>query len=575
MDRLYNASKNFLDVKIKKLSKFLNINSDLAFLNLCMGLVSDLDENNIDDDFIVDGSGEKQIDAIYVHERGQKIIDIFQTKKTNGFSSNCIIQIGNGLNWIFEKSESSVKKLSNIKFRNKINDIRDIWDTNLKVNVYFCTLGDDTEIPKESLEEKSSIVEKYNKILNNNFNFQVIGAQSLYGLILEREKAPIIINEQIKYEHHQDIANLLDYYIDKCKGVICTVRATEIARIVKGYGNILFEANVRRYLGDNKVNRSIFDTCTSKENSQLFWFYNNGITIVCEDYNVSRAPRNPHVEVKNAQIVNGCQTAVTLFNAAHQKKLNKDTKVLVKIFSTKNEQFIDKITEATNNQSSINSRDLRANDKFQIIIEKHLKEKFNYYYERKRNQYKDESSIDKSNIINNEKVAQAFLAIGKKKPSTAKSSKGRLFSDEYYEEIFSNSVERLLAAYKIVEYAVFKKRDKTKNEVDASLKIYGFLHIARMMAFFLFESEAFPKDKDLDDIIRNLKIKDLDILYNKSFKLLKKAVSSKNNKKEIDSYNNYFKISDSEVLVNSLIKEFADKSPRRRGAQRAFARGKT
>ena len=42
------------------------------------------------------------------------------------------------------------------------------------------------------------------------------------------------------------------------------------------------------------------------------------------------------------------------------------------LFSTKSEGFIDKITEATNNQSSITSRDLKANDKFQIIIEKHL-----------------------------------------------------------------------------------------------------------------------------------------------------------------------------------------------------------
>jgi len=557
MDKIYNAATNFLDVKIKKLANFLEIKSDQAFLNLCLGLVSDLDENNIDDDVIVDGAGEKQIDAVYIYDSGRKIIDIFQTKKTNGFSSNSIIQVGNGLDWIFEKNESLIKKLSNIKFRNKINDIREIWDTNLKVNVYFCTLGDDTEIPKESLEEKNSIVEKYKKILNGNFSFQIIGAQSLYNLILQREKNPIIINEQIKYEYHQDIANLLDYYINDFKGVICTVKASEIARIVKNYGNTLFEANVRRYLGENKVNRSIFDTCTSAENSPLFWFYNNGITIVCEEYNVSRAPRNPHVEVKNAQIVNGCQTAVTIFNASKKRQLSKDAKVLVKIFSTKSEGFIEKITEATNNQSSITSRDLKANDKLQIIIEKHLKEKYNYYYERKRNQYKDQSAIDKDVIINNEKVAQAFLAIGKKKPSAAKTSKKYLFSDEYYEEIFSNSVERLLISYKIVEHAIFKKRDKTKSEDDASLKIYGFLHVARIMAYLLFKSEVFPNNEDLENLIRKIKTKDLEELYNKAFSLLKNGV--KKTKKEIDSYNNYFKISDSEVLVNNIIKEFATK----------------
>lgn len=144
---------------------------------------------------------------------------------------------------------------------------------------------------REAREQSDTLIAEYNKLFNDKFNFKFIGAQSLYDLIQQRERNDKVVSEKISYEFHQDAANMLDYYIKDFNGVICSVRGEEIARLVENNGDNLFEANIRKFLGDNKVNMAILDTCKSESNSQFFWFFNNGITIVCEDFKVLRNPK--------------------------------------------------------------------------------------------------------------------------------------------------------------------------------------------------------------------------------------------------------------------------------------------
>jgi predicted CopG family antitoxin len=555
-DKTFLVKKNFINIKIEKLAKFLSINKDRAFTYLSLGLLMDLDENNIDDDIVIDGEGDKQIDAILITEiGGEKKVCLIQTKREPGFSSNTVIQMGNGLNWIFGANSREVSKLKNVKLKNKIGEVCDMWDANISVNVYYCTLGDETKVPKEAREQADAITNTYGKLFNNRFSFSFVGARGLYDSMQRREKTGKVVKEKISYEFYQDMANMLDYYIEGFEGAICTVRGKEIARLVNKHGDNLFEANIRKFLGANKVNKSISETCGSEKDSRFFWFFNNGITIVCDSYKAAKNPKNPYIEVNNAQIVNGCQTATTLFNVWKDNKLKDDTKVLVKIFSAKSESFVNKITEATNKQTSISTRDLMANDKTQILIEDYLKEKYGYYYERKRNQYKDKK-ISKNQIINNEKVAQAFLAIGKKRPSIAKTSKARLFSEEFYEDIFSAPVEHLLIAYKIAEFAENEKKQKTEEETKYALKIYGFLHISRMIAYYFFKSEYFPSASEIDKYVNLITSKKavLKKFYDRSFNELLKRIKIKQKKGEVENLNNFFKSSSAEDLVNKILR---------------------
>lgn len=153
------------------------------------------------------------------------------------------------------------------------------------------------------------------------------------------------------------------------RAVIGTARADEFISAFKDPRDSLqldpslFEENVRVYLGEqNEINKRIYDTAISNE-SGLFWYYNNGITIVCDSFSYQPGFRNPTIILKSPQVVNGGQTSHALFEAS---KVDFDAlqrvRLLVKIIETKDKSLYAKVAEATNSQAPIRSRDLRSND---------------------------------------------------------------------------------------------------------------------------------------------------------------------------------------------------------------------
>src|SRR5688572_2436464 len=82
---------------------------DEAFMHLAVSLLFDIDTNSVDPEDIIDGGSDKQIDIIRIndnHEQGVAEIDIIQVKNKPGFSSTVLINIRNGLKWIFEKKKA-------------------------------------------------------------------------------------------------------------------------------------------------------------------------------------------------------------------------------------------------------------------------------------------------------------------------------------------------------------------------------------------------------------------------------------------------------------------------------------
>lgn len=64
--------------------------------------------------------------------------------------------------------------------------------------------------------------------------------------------------------------------------IIGKVSVIEIYRLIDEFGDSLFEKNIRRYLGRNAVNEGIIDTLSDKDKKANFFFFNNGITMICD-----------------------------------------------------------------------------------------------------------------------------------------------------------------------------------------------------------------------------------------------------------------------------------------------------
>ena len=369
------------------------------------------------------------------------------------------------------------------------------------------------------------------------------------------------IDGNINIIYDVNISSLIKRETEELKSLICSVKAKQIANLVdKDKNDVLFDKNIRKYLQNRgKVNKSIYQACIDENDSKLFWCLNNGITMVCDNFNVNTRNGLATVFIENLQIINGCQTSVTLYNAMKKKQLKDDTEVLVKIHAATEASIVEKITIATNNQNSINYRDLKANDEMQRTIGDYISEKYNLYYERKKNQFKELSRKEqREKVIKNEKLGQAYLAVGLRKPHNALGHKSDVFKKEY-ERIFKSSVPRLMFAYLIYRYVERLKKELSKDGINDEIKLgvrsYGSFHISVIMAYLLVENSQLPNDKIIEELNYKILSETIDLKKNYNIALEKLEKSVRKEKTEDVTVVNYLKRTASSKLVNKIVNE--------------------
>lgn len=165
--------------------------------------------------------------------------------------------------------------------------------------------------------------------------------------------------------------------------ISCIYRLMKVAQS-KGYQ--LFEKNIREYLGNKGINKNIYLTLKDKNDRKNFFYYNNGITMICDEIgSTATVPTKPnsHINVeftvKNPQIVNGCQTVNSIFTALSEYDEDdidaqfKDSFVMLRVLkidstSSAQLQLAKDIVTYNNSQNSIDEKTFVANnDLFQRI----------------------------------------------------------------------------------------------------------------------------------------------------------------------------------------------------------------
>jgi AIPR protein len=529
-----NLRQQLVTDRVEGIADSLKISEDLAFLRLVHSLLVDQSVYSFDENDLVDGGQDKQIDVITIEQdTDEATIYILQAKNSDSFSSNALIQMGNGLDWIFNRSRSEIKKLSNVKLRDRILDCRSaiggLGPSNVSVVVAFITNGLTAGLSDEFKEEIVSIQTKYDNQTFQSFDLKIWGADEIVFAINALERNLRKINEDLSIQYDKNTPSLIRYFAQGLKGVVCTVTGREIARVVLAdKQGAVFDFNIRRFLGDRRaVNADILRTCSKSEDSYLFWFLNNGITIVCDRMDAVTDPDTPHIKLENMQIVNGCQTATTIAHAARDSVLAPDTRVLLRIYETNDVELVNRIVQTTNNQNRISSRDLRANDPIQVDMQKAFL-KYNLFYERKLFEFSKDKSIDPSRIAPNEVVAQSYLGVVLKRPSDARRRKYKIWG-ELYSQIFggSRTIEPYVIALRLFwlasKWLRESKYSNDRNELRRKLARNGAFHIARMGSYFWRDGDKWD-DQDFKAEIETLEQSSDDIAphFERAFKLFNK-----------------------------------------------------
>ena len=483
--------KQIIDDQISEIEKSMGISTDVAFSRYVYSVLfqTEFDDSGFDSDS-VDGSDDRQFDLIHIEEDdGQATVHLVQVKNS-GFKGTSILQMREGLDWIFKYPEEEYKTLTNEDLVIKIGEIRDLirgpfGKRKLNVKIYYAANSIDEPSPnyKKEIEVTKS---KFKNEGFQEFEFYSLGANELVDKESQNKKAQKKIKDEdlpIEYDIHNK--SVIHFESGGIRAAICTVKGIHLAELVKNHVDVIFEENVRKFLGVNrKVNREILKTSQDNTQAEYFWFYNNGITITCDRFEVIE--QVPCVRLNGIQIVNGGQTSLTLVEAHNAGNLQDDVSLLVKIYETQDRTIVDKITLTTNNQNAVSSRDLRSNDSLQLNLSSLFGAR-NYYYERKPREFERLSRPEKQRVISNEKVGQAYLSVVEKKPATAMAQKSKIWSD-FYEDIFSSEVETLLAAYLLYQqcYQMNKQlqKDTSITGVESAIAKYGHFHVARLVGYY-------------------------------------------------------------------------------------------
>lgn len=243
--------------------------------------------------------------------------------------------------------------------------------------------------------------------------------------------------------------------------------------------NILFGQNLREALGKSKT----FDGMakTIREEPEKFWFYNNGITILAEDYDTGERKDDKSPEtiiLKNFSIINGAQTTSALGRFLKEARMDSNDEdiaklkkvfVLVRILKVNDSEFRSRIAIYNNTQNPITTRDMASNREEQLLLHNSLinGEEPHIYMEIRRGMKAPvDVKLYKHQQTTNEELAQLSFAGFMRDPFTGKDKKTAIFDTDYKQnEFLLNEFYHKIFHYDAYDpKGILFKKDKT--EID-------------------------------------------------------------------------------------------------------------
>lgn len=450
----------------KSSTEVKNATNEILYMAMSASLVMDYSEDGFFENFVItdksiSGRSELQIDAYALIETESskvKQLHIFQYKLyANDSKSASPVELLNFATFVnnnFVHPEFLEKPSDN----EVVAEIKTKCDEFLKgrrdrrIIVYCHYINNATGIYRNNEKEINNVLARFNadrQLLG--FSIQVYGVKEILELAKEGKiqvgsESLELVNEGMYSYRLEDNSKRESLGLPK-KVIVGMCNVNEFIRLQNKYHhNQLYAENIRLYLGDRgNVNKDIIATITSSE-SLWFPYMNNGISIICDSLAIGNTNAAKHVQtftLENMQIINGCQTVNALYSAKYGENTRdnfRPANVMVRIYEINPSQtdFKMNIIKATNNQNSVKSYSLMANDPIQIRIAEVLR-KFNIIYDRKG---EGKNIQGNQMIISMVNVALAYRAVYLFMARSLRSGlgKSRVFQKAEYDKIFNGNL---------------------------------------------------------------------------------------------------------------------------------------
>lgn len=501
---------DIIDIRVKTVVKNHSLTTQsIGFLWLSLEQLFPSLQNELLET-ITDGPDDRGIDAIHLIESDDSAeIFLFQAKYRNSvkttnktINDSEVLKISLFLDELFNKSHDLLK--CNFRLREIVQRIWGIHKAGkiCRYSIVFCS--NDSGLS----ETAEGIVKNYCS-LHRQVTYQTYGPSDLIRDISINGRAKSngtlqVISKEVFERADGDV-----------RGAVASVDANSfIDLICDDDGAIIkrhvFDDNLRIFLGSKGgYNTSIIETATS-DDSYLFWYLNNGITITCRGFSYNKGHSNPTLRLDDFQIVNGAQTSHSLLEA---KRLNPDALenvvVMVRIYATARSDIAEKVAVATNSQARIQNRDLRANSAILKKLELVFLEK-QYYFERKRNMHSDKPEAKRLDAL---KLGQVIASYYLREPDRAKTNSDDIF-DSQFQAIFHERHEiaelcRVWELHRIIEqkreYYISKYGQSAESDHMHRYLVYGQWFVLFVCGLLLTRSETLevPTGPEADQLVED------------------------------------------------------------------------
>jgi hypothetical protein len=395
------------------------------------------DDELLGDD-VVDGSNDNGLDAIVTDDASDHNDMVFvQCKYYESITPEDIKDALNKMIAAYRKLLGGHYEDFNSGVSTQYLRCLDNMEEGAKIRFCFATSA-----PRGGLKDKTFI---------NHFN-SAKGELNieLDDLLFESEVVDAIndaktLRPNVEYDKlvFDDAGNMLTFG-ESC---VINISAFSLKTLYSKYRNGLLAQNLRYYVKHKTIDRDVETTITKDPGD--FWYKNNGITVICDRYEIS----GKEIKLWNFSVINGGQTTKKIFDSGAVNKDN-DFDLLCRVIVnpredvTDKQNFIFEVAKATNSQKAIKPSDLKANNPEQTIFATYMLSN-GVFYKTKRGteiptDYKE--PYKNCDLQKAGKIALAGLFL---MPGTSRNKPSIIFDEDkdFYDSIFKSPASKTIAGY--------------------------------------------------------------------------------------------------------------------------------
>lgn len=419
------------------------------------------DLNGIAADAITDGSNDKKLDMVYINNEEEYAVIAqcyFSSKDKKEAPSNKASDLNTGVGWLIQRDIDEVPeriKSAAINLRAGLKD-----KTIKKVHVWYVhNLPESSNVENELVTVQQTAQTAIGKMFPDSKTIVThceVGKKCLDSWYSECQ-TPILINESLPF----DCKSGYEITGPEWKSYSTAIPAKSLHRLYKTHKTKIFSANIRDYLGSRSTNSNINNGIknTIENDSDNFWVYNNGLTILTHDYEVISEEK---VVVNGFSIVNGAQTTGAI--GSLRKSPSKDAMVQARFIAIKNgtPDLIQKIIPFNNSQNKVEAADFRSTDKIQKRLKEEMKLIPDVEYEGGRRGGAGDAIRRRPNLLSSYAVGQAMAAFHGEPIIAYNKKSGIWVTDKIYSKYFNEDTK---AAHLVCVYSLIKAIENKKNEL--------------------------------------------------------------------------------------------------------------